>query len=50
MRLRRVSIKPKARPASRIPALLAGLALGFIETRLKRIVPDYLYLVIVPVW
>lgn len=32
-----------------IPALLAGLALGFIETRLKRIVPDYLYLVIVPV-
>lgn len=32
-----------------VPALLAGLALGFIETRLKRIVPDYLYLVIVPV-
>ncbi|MDU6452091.1 MAG: PTS trehalose transporter subunit IIBC [Enterobacter hormaechei] len=32
-----------------IPALLAGLALGFIETRLKRIVPDYLYLVVVPV-
>lgn len=30
-----------------IPALLAGLALGFIETRLKRIVPDYLYLVVV---
>ena len=26
-----------------IPALLAGPALGFIETRLKRIVPDYLY-------
>ncbi|VFT75527.1 PTS system protein [Klebsiella aerogenes] len=24
-----------------IPALLAGLTLGFIETRLKRIVPDY---------
>ena len=23
--------------------------LGFIETRLKRIVPDYLYLVVVPV-
>lgn len=33
-----------------IPALLAGLALGVIETRLKRIVPDYLYLVVVPVW
>ncbi|RXX50688.1 PTS trehalose transporter subunit IIBC, partial [Enterobacter cloacae] len=32
-----------------IPAFLAGLALGFIETRLKRIVPDYLYLVVVPV-
>ncbi len=32
-----------------IPALMAGMALGFIETRLKRIVPDYLYLVIVPV-
>ena len=32
-----------------IPALLAGLALGFIETRLKRLVPDYLYLVVVPV-
>jgi len=32
-----------------IPALLAGLALGMIETRLKRIVPDYLYLVVVPV-
>ena len=32
-----------------IPALLAGLALGIIETRLKRIVPDYLYLVVVPV-
>jgi len=32
-----------------IPALMAGLALGFIETRLKRLVPDYLYLVVVPV-
>lgn len=32
-----------------IPALLAGLMLGVIETRLKRIVPDYLYLVVVPV-
>lgn len=31
------------------PALLARLALGVIETRLKRIVPDYLYLVVVPV-
>ncbi|BBE79943.1 MULTISPECIES: PTS trehalose transporter subunit IIBC [Phytobacter] len=32
-----------------IPALLAGLALGLIETRLKKWVPDYLYLVVVPV-
>ena len=32
-----------------IPALLAGLALGMIEARLKRMVPDYLYLVVVPV-
>lgn len=32
-----------------IPSVLAGLALGWIETRLKRIVPDYLYLVVVPV-
>lgn len=32
-----------------IPALLAGLALGFIELRLKKWVPDYLYLVVVPV-
>ncbi len=32
-----------------IPALLAGLALGVIENNLKRIVPSYLYLVVVPV-
>lgn len=32
-----------------IPALLAGLTLGLIETRLKRIVPHYLWLVVVPV-
>ncbi len=32
-----------------IPALLAGLMLGMIETRLKRLVPDYLWLVVVPV-
>lgn len=31
-----------------IPAMLAGIALAMIELRLKRIVPDYLYLVIVP--
>jgi len=31
-----------------IPAMLAGVALAFIETNLKRIVPAYLYLVVVP--
>ncbi|BDU36246.1 PTS system trehalose-specific EIIBC component (Includes: Trehalose-specific phosphotransferase enzyme IIB component; Trehalose permease IIC component) [Vibrio nigripulchritudo MADA3029] len=31
-----------------IPAMLAGMALAFIETNLKRIVPGYLYLVVVP--
>ncbi len=31
-----------------IPAMLAGMALAFIETSLKRVVPSYLYLVVVP--
>ncbi|WED22480.1 PTS trehalose transporter subunit IIBC [Vibrio sp. JC009] len=31
-----------------IPAMLAGIALAFIETSLKRVVPSYLYLVVVP--
>lgn len=31
-----------------IPAMLAGVALAFIETNLKRIIPSYLYLVAVP--
>lgn len=31
-----------------IPAMLAGIALAFIETRLKRLIPSYLYLVVVP--
>ncbi|EJO3863451.1 PTS trehalose transporter subunit IIBC [Vibrio parahaemolyticus] len=31
-----------------IPAMLAGIALAFIETRLKRVIPSYLYLVVVP--
>ncbi|OZT47782.1 PTS sugar transporter subunit IIA, partial [Salmonella enterica subsp. enterica serovar Heidelberg] len=37
------SIEKVGYPAQVTPALLAGLALGFLETRLKRIVPDYLY-------
>ncbi|MCL6408445.1 PTS trehalose transporter subunit IIBC, partial [Dickeya dadantii] len=32
-----------------IPSVLAGMALALIEIRLKKIVPDYLYLVVVPV-
>ncbi|ELB2043294.1 PTS trehalose transporter subunit IIBC [Vibrio parahaemolyticus] len=31
-----------------IPAMLAGMALAFIETHLKRIISSYLYLVVVP--
>ncbi len=31
-----------------IPAILAGMALAIIETNLKKIIPAYLYLVIVP--
>lgn len=31
-----------------IPAILAGVVLAFIETNLKRIIPAYLYLVVVP--
>lgn len=32
-----------------IPSIFAGLALGWIETRLRKIIPDYLTLVIVPI-
>lgn len=32
-----------------IPSVLAGMALAWIELRLKKLTPDYLYLVIVPV-
>lgn len=31
-----------------IPAMLAGIALALIETNLKRVIPSYLYLVVVP--
>lgn len=31
-----------------IPSILAGMALGWIETQLKKLIPAYLYLVIVP--
>lgn len=32
-----------------IPSILAGLFLGWFETRLRRYIPDYLKLVIVPI-
>ncbi|MGV7960735.1 PTS trehalose transporter subunit IIBC [Photorhabdus tasmaniensis] len=32
-----------------IPSLLAGITLGWIEIQLKKVVPSYLYLVVVPV-
>ena len=32
-----------------IPSIFAGLALGWIETRLRKVIPDYLNLVIVPI-
>lgn len=31
-----------------IPSILAGLFLGWFETRFKRIIPNYLYIVVVP--
>lgn len=43
------SIEKVGYQAQVIPALLAGIALAYIERFIKRIVPDYLYLVIVPV-
>lgn len=43
------SIEKVGYQAQVIPALLAGIALAYIERFMKRIVPDYLYLVIVPV-
>ncbi|HHF2906073.1 TPA: PTS trehalose transporter subunit IIBC [Vibrio diabolicus] len=42
------SIEKVGYQAQVIPAMLAGIALAFIETRLKRIIPSYLYLVVVP--
>ncbi|KAA9001304.1 PTS trehalose transporter subunit IIBC [Affinibrenneria salicis] len=43
------SIEKVGYQAQVIPSMLAGVALGWIETRLKKWVPDYLYLVVVPV-
>ncbi|WP_102505795.1 PTS trehalose transporter subunit IIBC [Salinivibrio kushneri] len=42
------SIEKVGYQAQVIPAMFAGMALAFIETQLKRIIPDYLYLVVVP--
>ncbi|WP_392566950.1 PTS trehalose transporter subunit IIBC [Utexia brackfieldae] len=43
------SIEKVGYQAQVIPSILAGLFLGWFEVRLKRIIPDYLYLVIVPI-
>ncbi|MGY3855568.1 PTS trehalose transporter subunit IIBC [Aeromonas aquatilis] len=42
------SIQKVGYQAQVIPAMLAGLVLAWIETHLKRIIPAYLYLVVVP--
>ncbi|MDO2947548.1 PTS trehalose transporter subunit IIBC [Aeromonas simiae] len=42
------SIEKVGYQAQVIPALLAGVALAWIETNMKRIIPAYLYLVVVP--
>ncbi|MCO6557392.1 MAG: PTS trehalose transporter subunit IIBC [Gilliamella sp.] len=43
------SIEKVGYQAQVIPSIFAGLALGWFETRLRKIVPDYLNLVIVPI-
>lgn len=43
------SIEKVGYQAQVIPSIFAGLALGWIETRLRKIVPDYLTLVVVPI-
>ena len=43
------SIQKVGYQAQVIPSIFAGLALGWIETRLRKIIPDYLNLVIVPI-
>jgi PTS system trehalose-specific IIC component len=43
------SIEKVGYQAQVIPSIFAGLTLGWLEVRLKKIVPDYLYLVVVPV-
>ncbi|MDF7668014.1 PTS trehalose transporter subunit IIBC [Orbaceae bacterium ESL0727] len=32
-----------------IPSIFAGLALGWLETRLRKIIPNYLHIVVVPI-
>lgn len=43
-----IQIEKVGYQAQVIPSILAGLFLGWFETRFKRIVPSYLYLVVVP--
>lgn len=43
-----IKIEKVGYQAQVIPSILAGLFLGWFETRFKKIVPSYLYLVVVP--
>ena len=43
-----VTMKKVGYQAQVIPAILAGMSLAFIENKMKKIVPDYLTLVVVP--
>lgn len=44
-----IQIQKVGYQAQVIPSILAGLFLGWFEVRLKRVVPSYLYLVVVPI-
>lgn len=43
------SIEKVGYQAQVIPSIFAGLALGWLETRLRKVVPDYLNLVVIPI-
>lgn len=43
-----IKIEKVGYQAQVIPSILAGLFLGWFETRFKKIIPSYLYLVVVP--
>lgn len=43
------SIEKVGYQAQVIPSIFAGLTLGWLETRLRKIIPDYLHLVVIPI-